>query len=206
MKGFLAKILRIKPKEKTLSTKEAIEKLLQTECLLRKRADIIVAKIDEEISNAKKYGTKHKRRELATAKKKRTRSGTENQYLSFFFPFFCASIVALKALRTKKIYAQQLQHLDATLLSLEYQRETLESANSNIEVYRVVGMATQAIKTINDRIDIDTINDWNERIAEQRFLENEMKHTFTDATAKTNVTEVIPMFTAHYPGNKILYE
>ena len=49
-------------------------------------------------------------------------------------------------MRRKKRYEQQLEKIDGTLTTLEYQREVLENAASNAQVLKVMGDASKAFK------------------------------------------------------------
>jgi len=53
---------------------------------------------------------------------------------------------ALQALKRKKRYEKQLQQIDGTLSTIEFQREALENASTNTEVLRVMGDAAKALK------------------------------------------------------------
>jgi hypothetical protein len=54
--------------------------------------------------------------------------------------------VALQALKRKKRFEQNLQQIDGTLTTLEYQREVLENASTNSEVLKVMSSAAKAFK------------------------------------------------------------
>lgn len=56
------------------------------------------------------------------------------------------SIVALQALKRKKKYEKQLQQVDGTLSTMEFQREALEHATTNKEVLICMGGANKALK------------------------------------------------------------
>lgn len=60
--------------------------------------------------------------------------------------------VALQALKRKKRYELQLQQIDGTLTTLEYQREVLENATSNAEVIKVMGNAAKAFQNVNKNL------------------------------------------------------
>ena len=59
----------------------------------------------------------------------------------------CVFVVALAALKRKKRYEKQLQQIDGTLTTIEFQREALENASTNTEVLRVMGDAAKALKS-----------------------------------------------------------
>ena len=58
----------------------------------------------------------------------------------------CFSVAALQALKRKKRYEKQLQQIDGTLSTIEFQRESLENASTNTEVLTVMGHAAKALK------------------------------------------------------------
>lgn len=82
--------------------------------------------------------------------------------------------MALQALKRKKRYEQQLTQIDGTLTTLEYQRETLESAQTNAEVLKTMGLAANAFKKANAELDVDKVHDLKDDIAEQQELANEI--------------------------------
>lgn len=96
--------------------------------------------------------------ELKTAKQ----NGTKNKRL------------ALQALKRKKRYEQQLNQIDGTLTTLEYQREALENASTNTEVLKTMSHAAKAFKSANLELDIDKVQDLKDEIQEQQDLANEI--------------------------------
>ena len=82
--------------------------------------------------------------------------------------------MALNALRKKKRFEQQLNQIDGTLTTLEYQRESLENANTNTEVLKTMGLAAKAFKSAHLELDIDKVQDLKDDIAEQQELANEI--------------------------------
>lgn len=57
----LAKIFGSKKKQEAPTTQEAIQKLRETEDMLTKKSDFLEKKIQDELTIAKKAGTKNKR-------------------------------------------------------------------------------------------------------------------------------------------------
>ncbi len=82
--------------------------------------------------------------------------------------------MALQALKRKKRYDMQLNQIDGTLTTLEYQREALENANTNTEVLKTMGIAAKAFKSAHLELDIDKVQDLKDDIAEQQELANEI--------------------------------
>ena len=60
--------------------------------------------------------------------------------------------VALQALKRKQRYMKQLQQVDGTLSTVEFQRSALENATTNTEVFRVMGDAAKALKTAHQNM------------------------------------------------------
>lgn len=59
---------------------------------------------------------------------------------------------ALQALKRKKRYEKQLQQIDGTLSTIEFQREALENASTNTEVLKVMGVAAKALKETHNNL------------------------------------------------------
>ncbi|KAK0406568.1 hypothetical protein QR680_018655 [Steinernema hermaphroditum] len=125
------------------TTQKSIQQLRETEEMLMKKQEFLENKIDAEIAQAKKHGTKNKR-------------------------------LALHALKRKKQYEKQLNHIDGVLTTIEFQREALENASTNTEVLRVMGDAARAMKTAHNEMDVDQVHDLMEDIAEQQDLATEI--------------------------------
>jgi len=63
---------------------------------------------------------------------------------------------ALMALKRKKRYEKQLQQIDGTLSTIEFQREALQNASTNTEVLRVMGDAAGALKRAHKNMYVDS--------------------------------------------------
>lgn len=87
--------------------------------------------------------------------------------------------MALAALKRKKRYEQQLNQIDGTLTTLEYQREALENANTNAEVLKTMGIAANAFKKAHLDLDVDKVQDLKDDIAEQQELANEISNVIS---------------------------
>ena len=59
---------------------------------------------------------------------------------------------AIAALKRKKRCEKQLQQIDGTLSTIEFQREALENANTNTEVLKIMGVAAKALKTAHQNM------------------------------------------------------
>ncbi|KAM3620734.1 uncharacterized protein V6R79_001304 [Siganus canaliculatus] len=81
---------------------------------------------------------------------------------------------ALQALKRKKRYEKQLDQIDGTLSTIEFQREALENANTNTEVLKNMGYAAKAMKAAHENMDIDKVDDLMADITEQQEVAQEI--------------------------------
>ncbi|XP_030044136.1 charged multivesicular body protein 4a [Microcaecilia unicolor] len=130
-------------KGKSPSPQEAIQKLRETEEILVKKQEFFEQKIQQEVTTAKKHGTKNKR-------------------------------AALQALKRKKRYEQQLNQIDGTLSTIEFQRESLENATTNTEVLKTMSEAARAMKEAHQHMDIEKVDDLMADITEQQEIAQEI--------------------------------
>ena len=118
----------------------------------------------EEMLMKKQEFLEHKvEQELALAKK----NGTKNKR------------VALQALKRKKRYEKQLQQIDGTLTTIEFQREALENANTNTEVLKIMGYAAKALKNAHE-MDVDQVHDLMDEVQEQQEIANEISDAISN--------------------------
>ena len=59
---------------------------------------------------------------------------------------------ALAALARKKRLEKQLQQIDGTLSTVEFQREAVENAHTNTEVLKNMGYAAKAMKAAHQHL------------------------------------------------------
>jgi len=88
--------------------------------------------------------------------------------------------VALQALKRKKRYEKQLQQIDGTLSTIEFQREALENASTNTEVLRVMGDAAKALKSAHKNMNVDDIHNLMDDVAEQQEIANEISDAISN--------------------------
>lgn len=88
--------------------------------------------------------------------------------------------VALQALKRKKRYEKQLQQIDGTLSTIEFQREALENASTNTEVLRVMGDAAKALKAAHKNMNVDDIHNLMDDVAEQQEIANEISDAISN--------------------------
>ncbi|CAF0913232.1 unnamed protein product [Didymodactylos carnosus] len=131
-------------KEAKISSKDAIERLQDVEDLLNKKVELLETKVEEEKQNAIK---------CSKASNKRG---------------------ALNALKRKKRYEKTLLQLDGTLVTLETQREHLQNAATNVDVLKVMKNAAGALKKTNENLDVDTVHNLIDNLAEQNETAEEI--------------------------------
>ncbi|XP_061903654.1 charged multivesicular body protein 4b-like [Entelurus aequoreus] len=87
---------------------------------------------------------------------------------------------ALQALKRKKRYLTQLQQIDGTLSTIEFQREALENANTNTEVLKNMGFAAKAMKAAHQDLNIDKVDDMMDDITEQHEIAQEITNAISN--------------------------
>lgn len=117
-----------------------------------------IREVEDLLNKKSQYLEKKIEDELDVARK----HGTKNKRL------------ALQALKRKKRYENQLNQIDGTLTTLEYQREVLENASTNAEVLKAMGNASKAFKKANGDFDIDKVHDLMDDISEQQQIASEI--------------------------------
>ncbi|KAK7020112.1 Charged multivesicular body protein 4b [Halocaridina rubra] len=88
--------------------------------------------------------------------------------------------VALQALKRKKRYEKQLQQIDGTISTIHFQREALESANTNTSIMKTMGYAAKALKAAHQNMNIDEVHDVMDDIAEQQAIANEISDAISN--------------------------
>jgi len=88
--------------------------------------------------------------------------------------------VSLQALKRKKRLEKQLEQIDGTLTTIEYQREALENANTNTEVLKIMGFAAKALKQTHNNMDIDQVEDLMDEVKEQQQLADEISNVISN--------------------------
>lgn len=116
---------------------QAIERLAGVEELLLKKQEFLESQIETEKTNA-----------LRCSKQGNKRG-------------------ALAALKKKKQHEKNLLQIDGTLTTIEGQREALQNASTNKEVFQALQKSSQAIKKANGEIDADAVHDLKDEMDEQ---------------------------------------
>jgi len=81
---------------------------------------------------------------------------------------------ALLALKKKKRFEQQLQQIDGTLTTLEFQREALQNARANADILKTMQSGAKAMKTVHKDLDLDKVEDVMDEIEDQQQIAGEI--------------------------------
>lgn len=81
---------------------------------------------------------------------------------------------ALQHLKKKKRLEQQLQQVDNTLTTIEFQREALMNAKANADILNTMKMASSTMKDIHKKHNIDNVEDVMADIQEQQDIASEI--------------------------------
>nr|XP_013027861.2 charged multivesicular body protein 4c [Anser cygnoides] len=119
---------------------------------------------EEMLSKKQEYLETRIERELEAARQ----HGTKNKR------------AALQALKRKKRYEKQLNQIDGTLSTIEFQREALENSHTNTEVLRNMGYAAQAMKKVHENMDLNKIDDLMQDITDQQNVAQEISEAISN--------------------------
>ncbi|CAF1079001.1 unnamed protein product [Adineta steineri] len=136
-------------KSNNITSEEAIQRLSSVEDLLNKKQVHIETQIENEKANALKYSKQGNKR------------------------------AAILALKKKKKYENTLRQIDGTLTTLEIQRESLQNASSNMEVFHVMRNAAAALKKTHDNLDVDQVHDLMDDLSEQNHIGEEIANAIS---------------------------
>jgi len=81
---------------------------------------------------------------------------------------------ALNALKKKKRLEKQQEQIDNTLTTIEFQREALESAQSNANILENMNIAAKAMKNAANGMSVDKVDDMMDEIQEASDVANEI--------------------------------
>lgn len=82
--------------------------------------------------------------------------------------------IALQALKRRKRLEKQLNQIDGTLSTIEFQREALENAGTNTEVLKNMNYAAKALKNVHQVLEVDDVHDMMDDIQEQTDISKEI--------------------------------
>ena len=86
---------------------------------------------------------------------------------------------ALQHLKRKKRLEKQLQNIDGTLSTIEFQREALENAQTNTEVFKNMKTAAQALKSAQQGLNVDDVHDIMDDLQEQNEIAEEIQNAIS---------------------------
>ena len=69
------------------------------------------------------------------------------------------------------------------MMTLQFQREALEDANSNTEVFKIMSIAGKALKKTHDNLDIDKVEEVMDEVKEQQQIAKEISSVISDPRA-----------------------
>jgi len=126
--------------------------------------------VEEMLFKKQEFLEKKQHEELEVIKK----NGTKNKRVS------------LQALKRKKRLDKQLEQIDGTLTTIEYQREALENANTNTEVLKIMNLAGKALKGVHNNMDIDKVEDLMDEVREQQQIAEEISSVISNPIGFNN--------------------
>ena len=85
--------------------------------------------------------------------------------------------IAIEALKRKKRLEKQLQQVDGTLSTVEFQRENLENVSINTEVLKNMSTAAKTLKEAHKKLDVDDVQDLISDIEEQQQIASDISET-----------------------------
>lgn len=129
--------------------------------MLEKKEKHLETKITAETGTAKQYAVSNK--------SSTTRCVYFHQY-SLNNP----CLVALMALKRKKMYEQQREHTRGARFNLETQLLAIENANVNMETLRAMKAGSSTMKSMHGEMNVDKVDATMDDIREQMDLANEI--------------------------------
>lgn len=90
---------------------------------------------------------------------------------------------ALMALKRRKQYEAQREHIRGARFNLETQIMTIENAHINLETLQAMKAGSSAMKSIHGELDIDKVDDVMEEVREQMDLASEISSAISNPLA-----------------------
>lgn len=90
---------------------------------------------------------------------------------------------ALMALKRRKQYEAQREHIRGARFNLETQIMTIENAHINLETLQAMKAGSSAMKSIHGELDIDKVDDVMDEVREQMDLANEISSAISNPLA-----------------------
>nr|CAB3230650.1 charged multivesicular body protein 4b-like [Phallusia mammillata] len=93
--------------------------------------------------------------------------------------------MAINALKRKKRYEKQLQNVDGTLSTVEFQLEALQNAQSNKQVLDTMKVGAQALKKAHGNLSPDDVHDLMDDITDQQEVSDEITTALSSGLGHT---------------------
>lgn len=97
--------------------------------------------------------------------------------------------LALQALRRKKNFEKQLEHIDGVLNTIAHQKDALENATLNAAALQAMSSGAKALKEAYNSMDADKVHELMEDIAEQRDLSDEISAAIRGLGVQSDVDD-----------------
>ena len=97
--------------------------------------------------------------------------------------------LALQALKRRKRLEKQLNQIDRTLSTIEFQREALESSGTNTEILKNMSYAAKALKSVHEQLDVDDVQDIMDDIHEQTEISKEISEAICGVGSNQDLDE-----------------
>jgi charged multivesicular body protein 4 len=88
--------------------------------------------------------------------------------------------LALMALKRRKIYETQREHVRGARFNLETQILTIENAHINLETLQAMKAGSSAMKSIHGALDADKVDELMDEVKEQMDLANEISSSISN--------------------------
>lgn len=98
---------------------------------------------------------------------------------------------ALAALRKKKALETNLKKYEATLDTIESQKDMLENASSNAAVLKTMSETAKIVKKQHDNLDINKVEDIVDEMREQKEISEEIGNILAQTTVKTDDEDLL---------------
>uniref|UniRef100_A0A0N5A1X9 Charged multivesicular body protein 4b n=1 Tax=Parastrongyloides trichosuri TaxID=131310 RepID=A0A0N5A1X9_PARTI len=93
---------------------------------------------------------------------------------------------AMQALKRKNLYMKELEKIDGTLCTLDFQRQALENASTNSHIIQVLSGGAKALKKAHNNMDVDQVHELLEDIAEQNEISKEISDAISNPIGLRN--------------------
>ena len=154
-------------KQQIQGPKDSIIQMRSTLEMLEKKEAHLETKISAEVALARQHAVSNKSRKQLFP-------------FTLFLFTFCVIIVALMALKRKKMYESQREHTRGARFNLETQILTIENANINLETLNAMKVGSSTMKNIHGEMNIDKVDDTMDDIREQMDLANEISSAISN--------------------------